>query len=1532
MSENPFADLIPKSAGSENPFEDLIPEQAPRKTAGDFLRGDTDFIASNAYKAAAGMGEAALAFGTGMPAWLVSKAAGLGSMALNITDPEAYKKAKELEEFVSGFYTYQPKTDLGQNIVQKTGQYFMEPAFGLLREMGETPAHDIATNPLLMAATGGRSAEAEEAIKYGMGTAAEFMGPAGAHRFKAGLQNVSPAEAALAGQRSRYAGMTAAEKEAAYRQRLQDELGLTPEQAEDVALKYPLVPRQKTIEMPFDPQKAEGVKKRLEKEKEIGYNTRDEEIQGRKSNVSEPTAGVREGRQGELGFDTPAAEAPAEPKITTPYSFRPPNVVSEKISDYRTHTTKIESSQDVAEIAAANIGRKAQENLIIVTTDAEGKPLAVHRHTVGLKGTSLADPGEIVGLALNTPGAKRIYLAHNHPAGNAKLSQADKNLHAAVKNLLEMTGIEAGDMIAVSSKEYAGMNSHGKLAKPEPTGNIPFLERVYTDVGEGPIIDSVRKVKDFANEQMPDGGIVMLNNQLRPTAILKVKDYGALRGDVANEFLKLADKTNGTSFAVISEKALSQTELQNIQRMANASQMRVVDIIHNKKSALESGDLHTVGSSDVFFFANPLTPVIKGIGNMIARVLDNKLAPNMPGAIRGTGEGFGHTFTRTVQDRLLALKEWEKGLGDIPKKLSAYFTEERMHGKIADQIEAFNRGYVEPFTQKMANVGKKYGTTLDEFDLYLKAKYAPTRNDIITKRNPDLAAKGPGSGMSNAEAKAILDAIDQRPGLRQAFEDLAKVIYDVQDMKLKLIEKYGLESKEVIADMKAQHGKYYVPLKGKVGVTTPMSAGGTFNVRHAGLKAAIGRLSPSENSIIHTFNDLEATIRRVHNNEVTRAFVKLAEDYNAKDVEVNKVQLKQKYNSDTGVVETYNAPVWAPEENTLGMIRMKKDPKTGKDVAEHVFVRINNNPLLVRALKNEQIPFGMADQAIATVGKVTRLIASLVTKWSPEFAVTNQLRDLGDALQGLTSEHRASIAKSAAKKVPSSVKEMYRYFRGEKVDPYTAEFVQNGGTVGFYSGKDYTTRAREIEGAIRRESATGMKGLSSRTAKSIFDLIGDVTGAGENGTRLAVYRALRESGLGVEEAVSYAKNVTVNFNRHGEHRWISQLYMFANPGIQGIKRFKDVATTKKGMAIMGGITATALAMNEANRVIAGEDESGTNNFAKLSPWERSRNIILMNPANGKPLLKIPLGFYARLPFAAANAVSDIAHGEKEPLDTATDIFGTALDAFSPLGSGGVVQSVFPTVSRPAVDILSNKNAFGQPIYPEQTFGADKPDSQRAFKSVSPVARGIAEGLNTATGGSQWEPGLVDVSPETIEYVTKFFTGGPGKNFNQIVTLVSRFYEEGGDIGSWWEKTSAQDIPIVGRVTGARTDYYEQQKFHETSKAAEQKAAEWKGRRDLEKDFEKFDEGHGETAWLGKQVTKYRNRLADINRDLDAIKEDSTYSAAEKREIIKQYEDEKKDLMREYIRAYNDAKRTDKQARKGQPGIFDQVLGNRPGGI
>jgi len=711
-----------------------------------------------------------------------------------------------------------------------------------------------------------------------------------------------------------------------------------------------------------------------------------------------------------------------------------------------------------------------------------------------------------------------------------------------------------------------------------------------------------------------------------------------------------------------------------------------------------------------------------------------------------------------------------------------------------------------------------------------------------------------------------------------------------------------------------------------------MSAGGTFNVRHAGLKAAIGRLSPSENSIIHTFNDLEATIRRVHNNEVTRAFVKLAEDYNAKDVEVNKVQLKQKYNSDTGVVETYNAPVWAPEENTLGMIRMKKDPKTGKDVAEHVFVRINNNPLLVRALKNEQIPFGMADQAIATVGKVTRLIASLVTKWSPEFAVTNQLRDLGDALQGLTSEHRASIAKSAAKKVPSSVKEMYRYFRGEKVDPYTAEFVQNGGTVGFYSGKDYTTRAREIEGAIRRESATGMKGLSSRTAKSIFDLIGDVTGAGENGTRLAVYRALRESGLGVEEAVSYAKNVTVNFNRHGEHRWISQLYMFANPGIQGIKRFKDVATTKKGMAIMGGITATALAMNEANRVIAGEDESGTNNFAKLSPWERSRNIILMNPANGKPLLKIPLGFYARLPFAAANAVSDIAHGEKEPLDTATDIFGTALDAFSPLGSGGVVQSVFPTVSRPAVDILSNKNAFGQPIYPEQTFGADKPDSQRAFKSVSPVARGIAEGLNTATGGSQWEPGLVDVSPETIEYVTKFFTGGPGKNFNQIVTLVSRFYEEGGDIGSWWEKTSAQDIPIVGRVTGARTDYYEQQKFHETSKAAEQKAAEWKGRRDLEKDFEKFDEGHGETAWLGKQVTKYRNRLADINRDLDAIKEDSTYSAAEKREIIKQYEDEKKDLMREYIRAYNDAKRTDKQARKGQPGIFDQVLGNRPGGI
>jgi len=1834
MANNPFADLIPKSAGSDdNPFADLIPEAppaAPQKTIGDFLTGNTDAFASNAYRTLAGVGEAGLSLLTGLGAFPVSKVGGVFELIRNINDPRATEKAKEFEEFLSQYYTYQPRTDLGKDLMEKTGRLVMEPFFGLMKEMGETPARDVMTNPLLMAATGGRSAEYVDPAKYIMGTAAEFVGPVVASQGVAAVKGYLPetrtgvadhapgmkltpeqtyrkrlmedfrlldeqiakevfgedvrsfpegaraggsrqpnypegaragasgqpaperprpkasmpsrkdiseaatdvlgmrdleaqagrlegrhidrqmkafadrktAEAEAEAERARIEGYQDGEAAAAGRvdqeiptsepateagpdntrqaiipgAGLMDTFGLTgapgehggklpegkvPEQGRleitkkksgrGPSVEEMLVRQDPIYNLMAETKKNGGINmgsllrdydidtvKQLHKRfpgivqkkgkikldtlaQEYGYESGDvllnamldspsvkvrarqlkeqfansamgQELElAKKGFTKAPVEGIvagdlkkgdqvliggerykvhgekggsvilKDGKtiEEEKGYNasdeevkTKVAESQAELDLSPARGqadiskseplrdgsvLHAPALEAKQVGDYKTHTTKINSIQDVAEIAAANGAHLAKEHLTAIITDADGNIVRVYRHSVGSRGEATFDAGELAGNLLNTPDGQTMYLVHNHPAGRPELSDADIRALEKVRNLVRDTGKQVANMIATTPDHYGTLQSDTvPLQKPEMKSSVPILERVYKDRGKSPLVTNQETARNLLMRELGDkDGILITDNSGRACAIISVRDIATLRGDVAMSVARVIDQTNGSNIFVHSARDLTQPELMNIQRFANAADLRFMDAYTGpdrrdlrSRSALykqSENVVRGVSRGEINFYANPLVPAIKGLGTMIKNWLDNRLVKSMPGYVRNTGETFGHLLRRTVQDSKIAIRDFEQTIEKtynvkISAKESTYYTWDRLHGKVSEHIAQFQRGIVEPFVKQMAEVSQRFNTNLDEFDLYLKAKYAPTRNEIIAKRNPELAALGPGSGMSNAEAANIL-AIFNREGKTAAFEQLAKIIYQVQDMKLQLIEKYGLESNEVIAAMKATHGRYYVPLKGKPGIESG-TVGNTLNVRSSGLRAAIGRLSPSENAVVHTFNDFEATVRRVHNNEVTKSFLDIAEKYQPKGIEINKVQLKQRYNPDTGQVETFNSPVGAPEENTIACIRMVKD-KSGKDVPQHVFIRINDNPLLVRALKSEQIGFGMADQVISKIGGVTRTIAGLCTKWSPEFWMTNFQRDIGDALQGIASEHKATVVKDVIKNVGPAMKAMYDYYRGKPgggpMDATAREFVQNGGTVGFYSGKDFEARARDLERQIRLEARSGAMGMTARTAKGVFDFIGDVTAAGENAVRLSVYKALREHGKGIEESIAYAKNVTVNFNRHGEHRWISQLYMFANPSIQGIHRFAQVAGTKKGMAIMTGILATSMAVSEANRMIAGEDEDGINRWDKISTWEKCRNLIIMRPNSDKPLLKIPLGFYARLPFGTGNAIADIAHGTKDPLDAGATMIDTTLDAFNPLGSGSVAQSLMPTIGRPFLDIGVNRNAFGQPFMPEQGFGPKKPDSQLAFGNVTPVSKWIAESLNTATGGSTWESGAIDVSPASIDYVVKFYTGGPGKNVQQLIKIGTSFWENGGNIKAMSEELTAQDIPFVGRITGSRTEYQTQQKFYEVSGKAEAKYAEYKGRKKADVGFEEFDEKYGAMAWVGKQTNKYREKLTRINEEIRAIQEDTTMDKAVKKEMIKEYEKEKTELMKEYIRDYNEANKQRKAYKPKQAG-------------
>ncbi|MFA5240626.1 MAG: LPD38 domain-containing protein, partial [Phycisphaerae bacterium] len=918
------------------------------------------------------------------------------------------------------------------------------------------------------------------------------------------------------------------------------------------------------------------------------------------------------------------------------------------------------------------------------------------------------------------------------------------------------------------------------------------------------------------------------------------------------------------------------------------------------------------------FYTNPILPMAKTAALKIKSYFDDldvKLLGKTP------EETMFHAVRRTGQDKLIVLRDWERKLADkydikLSKKDSAYYTEERSHGIIGDKIDTFDRDVVKPFAESMANVQKKTGLSFDDLWAYMEAKGAAKRNEVIQARNAERLAnaKTPaevaaiqklGSGMTDAEAAK---ALQKYSGKETHLDGLADIVYAINKKRLDLIEQAGLESPEIIQQMRDTWGDNFVSYKGKADLRNQsgQGTGKGIGVKNSGIKQALGRTSRAENGIIHSFEDMKDTIARIEKNEIAKKFLALVEKYPDPTIEINKPILDRRLNTATGQVETYNKPVWATGEpldpladNVVPVI------KDGK----HIFIRLNDDPLLARTLTASYDKPGAVDHVLAAVGGVTRNLAMVYTKYSPSFGLINPIRDFFDAMQGVATEHKVAMAAQTATRVPVAMKEIYQYFKDGSGDTYTKEFAQNGGMVGFYSGKDFKATTKYIENEIRRSARSGVLGATSRTLYKTGELLSNLTASTENGTRLAVYKTLRENGYSIEGAASGAKNVTLNFNRKGEWKWINQLYIFANPGIQGVQRFGKLVSTKKGQTIMGSITGLALALSEYNRYVAGEDDGGTNNYDKISKTEKSRNILIMNPdGSGQPLLKIPLGFQQRLPFALADGIADIMHQTKTPGKIGMDVVDSMLDAFNPIGgSQGVVQSLTPTMVKPAVELYANKNWLGNPIKPEQMPWDVRPESQMAFQSVSKPSKMIAEKLNSATGGDEMTPGTIDISPETIDHVAQFFTGSIGKDVYKIMDLGARYFDDMRPLSD----IKAKELPIAGRLTGANTEFYTMGKFREVSTEATRaykKAELW-----AEKDDPRLDDyidKNIDLISLGKEVGSVQKKISSITSDIRRAQETKELDAKDKLEIIDELKKEKELIMNVFIKMHREIKSAD----------------------
>ncbi|HHK8983277.1 TPA: LPD38 domain-containing protein [Escherichia coli] len=898
-------------------------------------------------------------------------------------------------------------------------------------------------------------------------------------------------------------------------------------------------------------------------------------------------------------------------------------------------------------------------------------------------------------------------------------------------------------------------------------------------------------------------------------------------------------------------------------------------------------------------------------------------------------ETIASRFVRQMQDKFQVLKAVQENIrktgGKIDDSNNAYMAEELFHGKAENDLNVMKERYVQPLAKLLAD----YKIAQADLDEYLYARHAPERNAHIAKINPKMPDGG--SGMTNAEAAEIMQRV-RNSGKQAQYDRLAGIIDDMLARRREIIREAGLEESGVV-DAWQKAYRYYVPLKGQDvdGVVSQPRTGKGFTIGGRESKQAMGRASRAQSPSTQAIQDLSESLIRNRKNEVGNAFLKLVRDNPDKDYwqvftddrpDTMRVIAERK-DQETG--ETIREVVERPVPMAMMADRYFTTKKDGKTY----YIKLHD-PRLMRAMKN--MGPETSNAVIRTLGKVNRFLATVNTSYNPEFLVSNFIRDVQTAVMNLKAEQGRSDGKlkgldnlsalAVVKDSRSAMSAVYASLRGKTLTGKGAqwqkvwkEFVEDGGKTGWFNMGDLEGQQKEMDRLVSLAKG-GWKGQSIGAWHSFLNLVEDANGAVENALRLSAYKHARDAGLSRQQAASLAKNMTVNFNRRGEQgALMNSLYMFANASIQGTAnlvrtlghlngdgpllerlRWKNLNVPQKiALAAVGA----GYLLGSLNRSVAGEDDDGVNWYDKVPYHVKERNLVIMKSMFGGragEYWSIPLPYGYNVFFLLGHTSEGVAAGDLTASRAAGNVVGGILGAFSPIGSetsetlsGALLKNAAPTILRPFANLAMNENFMGAQIYQENMpFGTPKPDSQLGRRSTPEAYKAFAFWLNAFSGGSQYRPGAVDITPESLKFWIDYISGGTGRFISKTTDAAVKSLN-GIDIPE-------QQVPFLGKISGEVMPYADQQKMYDRMTEVAQYHAELKSLTGAERTAF-IDENNGKLLMNGL-MQDTRKRLKDLRKQRDAIYADSSLSLAQQAAMVKSVERDMKVAVDRFNREYN----------------------------
>ncbi len=830
---------------------------------------------------------------------------------------------------------------------------------------------------------------------------------------------------------------------------------------------------------------------------------------------------------------------------------------------------------------------------------------------------------------------------------------------------------------------------------------------------------------------------------------------------------------------------------------------------------------------------------------------------------------------RRIQDKI------EQKYGKkIPNELNAYIAEELYWGRTGERLHQLKVKNIEPINDLLS----ENKITTEEVDLFLVARHAKERNEYIletwdeadglrnTKNRTEEQEKRykqiksylentreqakSGSGMTDAEANRYLDYYKGRAD-GKVFEEIGEKIDALMRQELDIKLDGNLISKEQYDNIVKGKFKNYVPLAGldfDIDVDNPKMGGSGvpvvetkprrqtvkrtsgFQVKDLDPKIKKGRGALGDETRIAT-NTYAQAVAKINNTIIRAEKNKVALTFN---------EFAKKYFNDETIVND-NLFIIDPTEEQINSFDADKKEYDDLRQQKRVFKTIRPNPghkfefledgqkrtilltndYLARALKDTGVESG--NKFLNLMSNATRYLAVINTAFSPEFIVTNAIKDIQTAGINLSDEQTVDFRNNTIKNWRKALRAARRVEKDPQAEgeweTYYRNYAAAGGKVGFFTSmKTPDVMLSEIQKDINQlssEKASKFYLNPKGKAKKLIKFISRTNTAVENAIRLSAFQSAIDAGVNINEAASLAKNLTVNFNRKGE--WggaINSLYLFYNASIQGSFRlFQAIGRSKKVRNIAMGIVATSFFLDMFNRALAEDDEDGRNKYDKINGWTKGHNLIFMNPFDVGPsyvALPMPWG-YNWLAIVGQTMSSsmpeDMGGSRKNEITIGENAARTGMgliDAFSPVPVGNnFADIVAPAVVKPAVQLVMNEDYAGRAIYPpDNPFdgNAGPPDSQTHWNASTPSTF-IAQTLNNLTGGSPVRSGIADFHPDTLDFIATQVGGSAGLfGLNTIDLLFGKI------LSGNWDEISLNRVPFARKFFKSQPSFINKQTY------------------------------------------------------------------------------------------------------------------------